>query len=186
MAKQLGHTHVLKQMSLLRSLRACAKAKATQHHHDGCHQRLNHLIRTRDPCWAELALLLPIVASKLYGVLVAVEYALDDGVGKQFGDALFFDYTTNRLFAVECKLISEQATTKLHHYRMSIVQHQAIKCARRIRSYLNHLCTFDKSLDIFSNTVVIPVILTNQKHLELPGIEPGSLDRGQCASDTTL
>ena len=57
-------------------------------------------------------------------------------VDKQFGDALVFDNDKNRMYAVECKLDK--------------ANEQAFKCARRKRSYLNHLCAFEDALSVFS------------------------------------
>jgi hypothetical protein len=110
------------------------------------------------------------------GVLVAVEYNIDDGLGRQYGDALFYNKDQDRMFAVECKHVNDYLSTQTVQSRTLKVQRQAHTCATRIRSYLDHLCAFDPSLAMFAYTVVVPVALTNQKRkVELLGIEPRSL-----------
>jgi len=161
-------------MILTRSLRKCRKH--LENHHNTCNQRLHQLIRSEEICWKEMSLLLGVVASKTLGVLVAVEYNIDDGLGRQYGDALFYNKDQDRMFAVECKHVNDYLSTQTVQSRTLKVQRQAHTCATRIRSYLDHLCAFDPSLAMFAYTVVVPVALTNQKRkVELLGIEPRSL-----------
>ena len=128
------------------------------------------MIRCGDPCWKEMNLLSPLVASKEYGVLLAVEYSIDDGVCKQFGDALFYDEDRDRLFVVECKLVKHFGS---HCEKTRTVKAcvQADTCAARIRSYLNHLCAFDPALSMFAQTIVVPVVLTNYQKMELTDVQ---------------
>ena len=73
---QSGDAVLPRQMLLTRCLRSCCKHR--EHHHHTCNKRLHQMIRCGDPCWKEMNLLSPLVASKEYGVLLAVEYSIDD------------------------------------------------------------------------------------------------------------
>lgn len=143
------------------------------HMHDGNNGEMCLFSRSGEERGKEYQL---VVGSKLFVKgryrLLMFEYNIDDGGRQpdQQGDLLMFDTFGKRLVIAEVKRIG---TSKK---RLHKVEEQAIRCARRIRSWLSHLGSFDEGLVTLCGIPIGAMIITEggAKELELPGLEPGS------------
>ena len=145
----------------LNKLSLCIVRESLEKYHKHKCTRLKQLINSGHARFRELCLLEKIVESKKYGYLIATEYMIDDGsYYGQTGDALFYDGTT--IWVVECKLIKTTMHDKFKISRREKVHDQAISCARRIKSWLEHLGKLDDWLFPISACDVIGVTLTDE------------------------
>lgn len=93
--------------------------------------------------------------------IIALEYTIDDGGlnRQQHGDVLFMK--DDDIIVVECKNIYG------FHKRQKEVKEQALRCAERIESWIEHLSKFDDTFKKLSNMNIRPAIFTEvSKELE--------------------
>ena len=125
--------------------------------------RLHRLARGRDTRGEELTLATSrpttrggLACTVMQGlrddaVLLTAEYEVDDGGRghQQHGDLLFWEAANDggRLVVVECKRVAGGVWVSTHAaQRTTAVALQALRIAKRVRSWLAHLCEHDESL----------------------------------------
>ena len=96
--------------------------------------------------------------------LVAVEYLIDDGAREQaHGDALLLDVNKMELIVLECKKVMHHLPRSAGRVqRENKVRLQAFRHARRISSWLTHLCDFDPRMKSLTHYVCKPAVLTDE------------------------
>lgn len=114
----------------------------------------------------EFYLLQNIIISKKYGYLIAIEYKIDDGsFYDQCGDALFYDGDT--ITVVESKIIKQSLHNIFKISRREKVTEQAMKCSKRIASWIKHLCNHDKLMLPLKTCEIRAVIITDEEEKEI-------------------
>jgi len=114
----------------------------------------------------EFYLLQNIILQKKYGYLISVEYKIDDGsFYDQCGDALFYD--GNSITIVESKIIKPSLHDIFKISRREKVTEQAIKCSKRISSWIKHLCNHDRLMLPLNLCKIRAVIITDEEETEI-------------------
>lgn len=173
-----GRTQPLSR-ALHRVAKALGDANALARLHNSTHARLSALlaVESSDARTREFDLLLRFfeaekarrrtVGSDTGGdrlFLVAVEYEFDDGALTQgHGDAIMVDEASDKMYVVECKLLSSktESDTFRAERRLASVRAQASKYALRVGSWIAHMHHVDPDcINSLARMSIHPMILT--------------------------
>lgn len=114
----------------------------------------------------EFYLLENIIIGKKYGYLISLEYKIDDGsFYDQCGDALFYD--GEFITIVESKIIKPSLHDIFKISRREKVNEQALKCAKRVGSWITHLCNYDRLMIPLNSCKIRAIIITDEEETEI-------------------